>query len=190
MLVQILKLGVVAGAGYTTWKALTKQRRIPFFREALQSGVAEVAAARSAQRRGASAELRAFAQQLEREHGEHNVELAQASGLDQPEPDARQVAALRKVERLQGRDYDRAWLEHVARSHRNAIRLYEREVAQQGPGGPLAEDLLPGLRAHVARVGQLQRAAKAGEAAAELSAQDGGSDGGTAAVYGEPRAVM
>lgn len=189
MLVQLIKLGAVAGAGYAAWKALTKQRRIPFFREALQGGVGDVAAARSAQRRGASAELRAFAQQLERAHAEHNVELAQASGLDQPDPDPRQLAALRKVERAQGRDYDRAWLDHVGRCHADAVLLYEREVAQAGAGGPLAEDVLPRLRAHAGRVAELRDAVAIANAVGDGASQDASSEASTAA-YGEPRAVM
>ena len=142
MLGRLIKLGVLAGAGYAAWKTLSKPqglRKQPFFQQALQSGVADVAAARSAQLRGASAEVRAFAQQLEHDHREHNLELAQAAGLDLPEPDARQASALHAIDQKQGEAYDQAWLKHMARCHGDAIRLYEREFAQSGAGGPLAE---------------------------------------------------
>lgn len=203
MLGRLIKLGVVAGAGYAAWKALSKQQaKQPFFQQALQSGVADVAAARSAQLRAASAEVRAFAQQMEHEHSEHNLELAQAGGLDLPEPDERQRAELQALDRLQGEAYDQAWLKHMAKCHRNAIRLYERELGQDGAGGPLAEEVLPRLRAHAERISQLQQQAGAGARQGEGGSQgssDGSSLEGSAAAggtggdddtHGGPRAVM
>lgn len=206
MLGRLIKLGVVAGAGYAAWKALSKQQaKQPFFQQALQSGVADVAAARSAQLRAASAEVRAFAQQMEHEHSEHNLELAQAGGLDLPEPDERQQAELQALDRLQGEAYDHAWLKHMAKCHRNAIRLYERELGQDGAGGPLAEEVLPRLRSHAERISQLQQRAGAGARQGEGGSQgssDGsslegsaaaggtGDTGGDDATHGGPRAVM
>ncbi|HEY4531435.1 MAG TPA: DUF4142 domain-containing protein [Luteimonas sp.] len=177
MLGRLIKLGMVAGAGYAAWKALSKQQaKQPFFQQALQSGVADVAAARSAQLRAASAEVRAFAQQMEHEHSEHNLELAQAGGLDLPEPDERQQAELQAIDRLQGEAYDQAWLKHMAKCHRNAIRLYERELGQDGAGGPLAEEVLPRLRSHAERISQLQQAGSA--------AKQGGEGGGAGSPGG------
>ena len=197
MLGRLIKLGVLAGAGYAAWKTLSKPqglRKQPFFQQALQSGVADVAAARSAQLRGASAEVRAFAQQLEHDHREHNLELAQAAGLDLPEPDARQASALHAIDQKQGEAYDQAWLKHMARCHGDAIRLYERELAQSGAGGPLAEEVLPKLRAHAARIAELQSGLAAeANAVADVSKGSAGKAGGVDAaddIYGEPRAVM
>lgn len=206
MLGRLIKLGVLAGAGYAAWKTMAKRPARAgsgFFQQALQSGVADVAAARSAQLRGASADVRAFAQQLEHDHGEHNTELAQASGLELPEPDARQADALHALDQLQGEAYDRAWLQHMAKCHRDSIRAYEREVSQGGAGGPLAEDVLPKLRAHAERLAQLQSTASGkgasateaslGAAGADASSSEaagsaGGEDG--AASTGGPRATI
>lgn len=193
MLGRLIKLGVLAGAGYAAWKTLSKQQGLqkqPFFQQALQSGVADVAAARSAQLRGASADVRAFAQQLEHDHGEHNLELAQAAGLELPEADARQKAALRTIDQLQGEAYDQAWLKHMARCHRDAIRLYERELAQSGAGGPLAEELLPKLRSHADRIAALQSGAGAETATPAADTRAAGANDDAAAGFGEPRAVM
>lgn len=186
MLGRLIKLGVVAGAGYAAWKALSKQPpKQSFFQQALQAGVGDVAAAQSAQLRAASAEVRAFAQQLEHDHGEHNRELAEASGLALPDVDDRQVADLHAIDLLQGAAYDRAWLKHVATCHRETIRLYEREVAQGGTGSPLADDVLPRLRAHADRIAQLQSAPPG---AAAANADPG--EAMDAEVQGGPRAVM
>lgn len=196
MLGRLIKLGVLAGAGYAAWKTMAKRPARSgsgFFQQALQSGVADVAAARSAQLRGASADVRAFAQQLEHDHGEHNRELAQASGLELPEPDARQADALHALDQLQGEAYDRAWLQHMAKSHRDAIRACEREVSQGGAGGPLAEDVLPRLRAHAERLAELQSGVSgtgtsATDAPADASASAAG-DASAAATAG-PRATL
>lgn len=195
MLGRLIKLGVLAGAGYAAWKTMAKRPARTgggFFQQAMQSGVADVAAARSAQLRGASADVRAFAQQLEHDHGEYNSELAQASGLELPEPDARQAEELHALDKLQGEAYDRAWLQHMAKCHRDSIRACEREVAQRGAGGPLAEDMLPKLRAHAERLAELQssasgKGAPGGEASVETGdrAQDDG-----AATTGGPRATI
>ncbi len=187
MLGRLIKLGVVAGASYAAWKALSKQPpKQSFFQQALQSGIADVAAAQSAQLRAASADVRAFAQQLEHDHGGHNRDLADASGLDLAEPDDRQLADLHAIDLLQGEAYDRAWLKHMSKCHRRTIRLYEREVEQGGAGGPLAEEVLPRLRAHAERIGQLQAPAAGDDADAVVASAEP-----TEAVgYDGPRAVM
>ena len=91
MLARIIKLAVIAGAGAAAWKAYARRGEPrTFLDQALQDGVAEVEAARSAQLRGASAGLRRFAQQLEHDHAALNDRIAEAAGRSVPEPDARQ----------------------------------------------------------------------------------------------------
>lgn len=155
MLAKIIRLGVLAGAGYAAWKMYSRQSQ-PFFRQALRAAAADLAAVRSAQLRGAGAELRRFAQQLEHEYGQHIVQLAEASGLDDLQPDARQRATLQQLDLHQGEAYDRTWLRHMALSHHTAIELYQREVDRDGPGAALAAEALPTLRGHARRVAQLQ----------------------------------
>ena len=156
MLSNLIKLGVLAGAGYAAWKAFGRSNPRPFFEQALQAGAADAEAARSAQLRGASASVRSFAQQLEREHGQHNSRLAEASGSQVPQPDGRQRAKLHKLDLHQGEAYDRAWLRHMAQSHHESIRLYQNEVDRSGPGAAIAADALPDLRAHARRLAELQ----------------------------------
>src|SRR5690606_27504211 len=98
MIARILKLAVVAGAGMAAWKAMSRGAPGSFHEQALRHGAAEVEAARSAQLRGASAELRRFAQQMEHEHAELNARLAEASGLQVPSPDSRQRAAQANID--------------------------------------------------------------------------------------------
>lgn len=157
MFARMIRFAVLAGAGIAAWKAYARQRDEPlgFLERALHDGTAEVAAARSAQLRGASAELRRFAQQLEHDHVALNERLAEATGRGIPEPDARQHATLHRLDQHQGEAYDRAWLRHMARSHGRAIRMYQREVDQAGAGAEIATDALPKLREHDRQVAAL-----------------------------------
>lgn len=157
MLTQVLKFGALAGAGYAAWRVFRQRQAPSFFEQALHAGAAEVEAARSAQLRGAGAALRGFALQLEREHDALNERLAEASGLEVPQPDGRQQATLHRLALRQGAAYDRAWLRHMKRSHRTAIDLYEREVEQDGPGAAIAGEALPALREHASRIAELRK---------------------------------
>ncbi|MEN1958387.1 DUF4142 domain-containing protein [Luteimonas changyuni] len=163
MILKAIRLAMLAGAGVAAWKAFNNrqagtQAAGSFFQEALQRGVADVEAARSAQLRGASAELRRFAQQLEHDHGQLNQGLADAAGSDLPEPDDRQRKALHALDDHQGAAYDRAWLRHMARGHAGAIRLYQRTADADGPGAALASGALSTLREHARTMEDLRRA--------------------------------
>lgn len=162
MILKAIRLAMLAGAGVAAWKAFNNrqggtQAAGSFFQEALQRGVADVEAARSAQLRGASAELRRFAQQLEHDHGQLNQGLADAAGIDLPEPDDRQRKALHALDDHQGAAYDRAWLRHMARGHAGAIRLYQRAADADGPGAALAAGALSTLREHARTMEDLRR---------------------------------
>ena len=156
MIMKAIKLALLAGAGVAAWKALSRQAPGSFFEQALRSGTAEVEVAKSAQLRGASAELRRFAQQVEHDHGELNQKLVEASGLQVPEPDARQQAMIKQLDDHQGEEYDQAWLRHMARSHAKAIRLYQQTADQAGAGAQVASQALPKLREHARQVEELQ----------------------------------
>lgn len=175
MIFRILKLAVLAGAGMAAWKAMQQRQDgqdRPFLESALQDGVAMAEAARSAQLRGASAELRGLAQQLEHDHGELNRKLAEAAGVDQPEgPDDRAREELRKLDACQGEAYDRTWLRHMARGHSRALRMFQREVDRSGTGAALASQALPKLREHERRIRELQRSVGASSSASRSAGE-------------------
>ncbi|MEN1940236.1 DUF4142 domain-containing protein [Luteimonas sp. MJ246] len=163
MIFKAIRLAMLAGAGVAAWKAFknrqgSTQASGSFFERALQGGVADIEAARSAQLRGASAELRRFAQQLEHDHGQLNQRLADAGGIELPEPDDRQRKALHALDEHQGAAYDRAWLRHMARGHASAIRLCQRRADAGGPGAGVASEALSTLRDHARTLDELRRA--------------------------------
>ena len=162
MLGRIIKLAVVAGAGYAAWKKYSgKGQGGDFFRQALAAGAAEVEAARSAQLRGASAELRRLAQHMAHAHGEINKRLSEAAGTEVPVPDQRQRDALHAIEVEQGEAYDQAWLRHEAQAHARSIRLFKHEISRNGPGAGVAAEILPELQAHADEIAALREAPRA-----------------------------
>ncbi|MGY1530164.1 DUF4142 domain-containing protein [Luteimonas sp. A649] len=174
MLARLIKLALLTGAGAAAWKAYSRRDKSRgLLGQALYDGVAAVEAARSAQLRGASAELRRFAQQLEHDLVALNRVLAEAAGSAPPKPDARQRSTLHELDRNQGEAYDRAWLRHMARGHGRAIRLCQRELDQGGPGAHLAGEALPKLREHDRRMAALRsgRSGSASDPIAEVVAR-------------------
>lgn len=187
MIFRVLKLAMLAGAGMAAWKAM-QQRQAghdgPFLESALHDSVAMAEAARSAQLRGASAELRGLAQQLEHEHGELNAKLAAAGGRDVPDgPGDRAREELRKLDACQGAAYDRAWVRYMARGHARALRMFQREVEQSGDGASVASEALPKLREHERRIRDLQRSLGAASRST-ASGQGRGHAGSSAAGAG------
>lgn len=157
MLGRMVRLAVVAGAGYAAWKAYSKRNAEDgFFAQALGQGAAEVEAARSAQLRGASVELRKLAQHMEHAHIAINKRLSEAAGTEVPVLDERQRQALHAIEAQQGEAFDQAWLAHEAQSHARAIRLFRREAGREGPGAEVAAELLPELQAHADAIAALR----------------------------------
>lgn len=178
MILRAIKLAVLAGAGVAAWKAISRPTPGTFFEQALRSGAGEVEAARSAQLRAASAEIRRFAQQVEHDHNQLNEDLAEASGLEIPEPDARQQAMLHAIDLNQGAAYDRAWLRHMARSHAKAISLYQRAASVPGACAKVASEGLPKLREHARKVEELQLSAA--QPGAQSGVQPGAGQAGSA----------
>lgn len=194
MLARVIKLAVLAGAGIAAWKAYSaKGEARPFLEQALQDGVATLQAARSAQIRGSAAELRRFAQQLEHDHEELNRKLAEAAGVDVPELDAQQHEALRRIDHLQGTDFDSAWLRHMTRGHGQAIRMFQRESDQSGPGADIATEALPKLREHDRKLAELRSAARTSNGGSHGGSGNGGNGGnggtGSESASGRSEAV-
>lgn len=157
MLTRIIRFAMLAGAGVAAWKAYAgRGASRPFPAQALHDGVAALEAARSAQLRGASAELRRFAQQMEHDHAGLARALADAAGTGIPKPDRRQRSVIQAIDQHQGEAYDRAWLRHMARCQGRAIRLYQREVDQGGAAASIAAEALPTLRAHDRKLAALR----------------------------------
>lgn len=140
-----------------------------FLAEAASNGLAEVAASRLVASRTGDQNIRALAQQLERDHVSANAELqrvAAQKGLALPAAPAGEPAQmLARLGKLSGRELNRAFIEDFGiRAHQLAIGLFERQAREgQDPDlKALAERTLPRLREHLAMARQMQGRPAAG----------------------------
>jgi putative membrane protein len=144
-----------------------------FIRQAHLGNMAEVALSRLAldQRRGASPEVRQYAQMMIQEHPQADarlLQLAQRKGVTIPQNqalDAEHQQISERLAQLSGRNFDRAYMRAMLTDHFRTVRLFQQQ-AQRGQDPDVrafATQLLPSLQQHL----QMARA----------MADDGGQQG-------------
>jgi putative membrane protein len=147
---------------------LSEQDR-EFLVKAAQGGMLEVEAARLAQERASSAEVKEFAQTLLKDHQAANEKLqriAADKGIALPkELDAKHKDELKKLSEARGEDFDRMFIQRMGlQDHKKDISMFEKQ-AKQGKDAQLknfAEQSVPTLRKHLSMA---QKIAGGGESA-------------------------
>ncbi len=135
------------------------RRRAPFprrrcsFKQAAQTGLAEIEAAKAALARSQDPGIRSFAQRMVRDHGKANDELAtlaSSKGIDTPKAlDSQHQAMLDEITSKTGADFDRSYSQHMSMGHTRAVALFE--AAANSPDAEVsgfARKSLPTLREH------------------------------------------
>lgn len=150
-----------------------------FFEKAAQGGMAEVEFAKLAMERASSADVKAFAETLQRDHTTANqklMQIAQQKGIEAPEalsPEQRKT--IDKLSKLKGDAFDKTFMQEAGmKDHKKDIQLFEKQ-AKDGKDAQLkafAEETLPTLKSH------LQMAQKIG--GGSHAAQSGSSSGTSA----------
>ena len=106
-----------------------------FWMKAAESGLAEVALGNLAVQRAQSEAVRTFAQQMVTDHTAANNELitlAQGKSIVLPTTmDRSHQAAMEKLNRVTGPDFDREYMKQMVKDHRASVRLFEK-TAQTG----------------------------------------------------------
>ena len=149
-----------------------------FFNKAAQGGLMEVEAAKLAMERASSADVKSFAQTLQRDHAAANQKLAQIAqqkGLQVPtQLDGKHKQELDKLARLKGEEFDKAFMKDAGmKDHKQDIQLFERQ-AREGNDPQLksfAQETLPTLHSHM----QMAQKITGGGHAAQSDAQSSGS---------------
>jgi putative membrane protein len=121
----------------------TPQEDAQLVRALVQANLDAIAAGRLAAQKGSSRAVRQYGQRMVREHTalqSEASELKSASGV--PLPAGHDVAEVRRLERLSGAEFDRAYIELTAKRRDDLLRQLERAASR-------AVD--PALRAHAAR---------------------------------------
>jgi putative membrane protein len=134
-----------AAAGATT-------RDARFMSDIVQVNLAGIEAGRLAAAKAHSPEVRRFAQEMVEEHAaleRQGARIASRKGMPVPrEPNARQQAAMEKLESLSGGSFDRAYLEHRIEEQGRALELLA-ETVSEGKDRDLrahAQEAIPQMR--------------------------------------------
>ena len=157
---------------------LSEQDR-EFLVKAAQGGMLEVEAARLAQERAKSAEVKEFARTLLKDHQAANQKLqriATDKGIALPkELDAKHKEELKKLSDAEGEDFDRQFIQHmVLKDHKKHVSMFEKQ-ARDGKDAQLksfAEQTVPTLRKHLSMAQKISGGEESAEAARDDEATD------------------
>ena len=134
-----------------------------FVKKAADGGMAEVAMAKLAQEKAESADVKAFAAKLEKDHTAANDELKQiASGkqITLPTAPSKMHQALHdKLAKLSGAAFDKAYVAAMLEDHQKDVKEFARE-ASTGTDTDVkafAGKTLPTLKAHLQQVQELSK---------------------------------
>jgi putative membrane protein len=126
-----------------------------FMRQAAQAGLFEVRKSELALTRSHNRQVRQFAAQMIRDHTKANQELKQLAarkGVRLPHrPNAHQRRIIRRLARLDGKQFDCAYMAVQVRAHLQAIAIFRREVRHGHDPAvkAYAARTLPVLRMHL-----------------------------------------
>ncbi len=129
-----------------------------FVQTAAEAGAAEVAMAKVAQQRGASADVKSFADRMVTDHQKAGAQLASIAASKNlmvndklTSKDSRELA---KLQKLDGSSFDREYVKVQLGVHKDAVKLFKKE-SDGGKDADLkdfATTTLPTLQDHLAMV--------------------------------------
>lgn len=134
----------------------------PFMTQAALSGAAEVELSAAAAERGASADVRRFAQMMIADHGKSNGELralASEKNVTLPTgPDAEHRTKFESMRNLNGSELDKAYVEAMVADHQKAVDLFTKQAADNSDPNlkAFAAKNLPTLQKHLEMIKEIQ----------------------------------
>jgi putative membrane protein len=126
-----------------------------FIEEAAKGGMAEVELAKVAQERASSPEVKQFAQRMEQDHSKANEQLrqlAQEKGVTMPAgPKLSDNHEMSKLSKLQGEEFDRAYMDHMVKDHKKDVKEFRKEAqkAKDPDVKAFAQQTAPILEEHL-----------------------------------------
>jgi putative membrane protein len=132
-----------------------------FLREAAEGGMMEVQAARMAQEKATSENVKAFAKQLEQDHSKANEELKQLAAekkVDLPaDLGEKHQKHISKLEKLSGAEFDREYMKLMVDDHKKDVKSFKKQAdrAMDSDVKTFAADKVPVLEQHLSQAQQL-----------------------------------
>lgn len=126
-----------------------------FVTKASQAGLAEVNHGTLAAEKAANADVKRFAQRMVKDHTANNEELKTVANNKQfklaTTMGKKHQAMQDKLAKLEGEEFDRAYMKHMVMGHKEAVSLFEK-YSKNGKDEDLkafAEKSLPTLKEHL-----------------------------------------
>jgi putative membrane protein len=141
--------------------AATPAAAVAFVQKAAEGGAAEVAIAKLALQKAENAEVKAFAERLEKDHAAVNGELKTlAAARNITLPAEKRGPVYFKLEKLSGAAFDRAFVAAMLTSHQNGVKAFDKEAASGADADikAFAAKTLPTLKEHLQQVQTLSQA--------------------------------
>ncbi len=141
-----------------------------FAKEAMAGGAMEVQLGQLAQERAQSTAVRDFAQRMVTDHGQANqklTEIATNAGLPATtEMPREQRKTVDKLSKLQGAEFDHAYMAAMVDDHKKDVRAFEKQAAK-GKNAELksfAQEATPKLKEHLTLAQETQASLKGQQA--------------------------
>ena len=134
-----------------------------FMKKAADGGLAEVAHAKLAQEKASSAEVKAYAAKLEKDHTQANTELKQVAtqkNVTLPDQPSKMHQAMHdKLAKLSGAEFDKAYVAAMLEDHQKDVKEFSRAAASSADADvkAFAAKTLPTLKDHLQQVQQLAK---------------------------------
>lgn len=126
-----------------------------FIKKAAQVDLAEVQMAQLAQQKSQDEHVKQMAQQILNDHQQNEEkvkQLAQKNNVTLPDqPDAKHQAKLQKLQKLDGAQFDKAFLKAQAKGHQKTVNLFKQQAqnAKDPDVKSYAQETLPKLEQHL-----------------------------------------
>jgi putative membrane protein len=165
LLSKLMAILVVAGMATGTGAGEKGERPLDkeFLVKVASCNNAEIEVGKLADKRSKSADVKDFANMLVKHHkaaydklGDliKNRKIGVAAGLEKETRDE-----IKRLSKLEGNEFDRAFLDHMIREHKKAVSIFENQAknGQEADIRDYAKELLPDLRMHLKKAEELAR---------------------------------
>ncbi len=134
---------------------------VKFVMKATKSSRAEAAMGELGQTAGSNDDIKAFAKTITSDHNAANEKLAalaEKNGVKLPEPGEKHKDSMAKLAKLQGTEFDKAFLDEMVMGHEKSVALFKDMQAKAANDDlkKFVNDTLPTLEKHLEKVKELR----------------------------------
>jgi putative membrane protein len=155
-----------------------------FIIKAAQGGLMEVEAARLAQEKATSNEIKEYARKLEQDHSKANEQLkkiAAQKNVDLPTDMGHHRAMLDKVRAASGDQFDKQWMKMQVQHHKKDVSDFQKHTnrAMDSDVRSFASATLPTLQEHLRQAQELESSTRGRKGGSSMSGNSGSSASGS-----------